>query len=151
MSKRKYLGIFESDLIDLSYNDKRALETVGEHNLLHSLSWSMNDSDYECCKEDKTKPSSGLISTSDPSVNNVASEIIRRHKSCHEFLLEYPELSDNFDSGRLDDTLAPEFKMAYLMCKAQARRAQKDKEDGKTEGNNVLVKMIKVAADSEED
>ena len=140
----------EVDEEEVPYYQKRAIQMVGKHNLLHEL---VEYSDVVLPVEEKTKDTSGGImvgdskSTSD-GIDSLLRTAIREHKSCHEYLLEYPEFSDDFNTGsKLDDTLDQISKTAFVLIQARMRRLKNDQSDNKDQcrsAGNVLAKMLMV-------
>ena len=133
---------------EVPYYQKRAIQTIGKHNMLHEL---VDYSDITLPIKEETKSTSGALvgepATSD-GIDSMLRTIIREHKSCHEYLLEYPEFSDDFNTGsKLDDTLDQITKTAFVMIQARMRRLKNDQSDNKDQcrsAGNVLAKMLMV-------
>jgi len=133
---------------EIPYYQKRAIQTIGKHNMLHEL---VDYSDITLPIKEETKSTSGALvgepATSD-GIDSMLRTIIREHKSCHEYLLEYPEFCDDFNQGtKLDDTLDQITKTAFIMTQARMRRMKNDQCDNKDRvrsAGNVLAKMLMV-------
>lgn len=133
---------------EVPYYQKRAIQMVGKHNLLHEL---VDYNEIVLPVKEETKSTSGALvgepATSD-GIDSMLRTVIREHKSCHEYLLEYPEFSDDFNTGsKLDDTLDQISKTAFVLIQARMRRLKNDQSDNKDQcrsAGNVLAKMLMV-------
>lgn len=132
---------------EVPYYQKRAIQTIGKHNMLHEL---VDYGDITLPVEDKTKNTSGAMlgepSSPTDGIDSMLRTIIREHKYCHDYLLEYPEFADDFHTGsKLDDTLDQITKTAFVMIQARMRRLKNDQSDDKDRcrsAGNVLAKML---------